>query len=237
MNSASPKLQDPAKTPEPTMDEILASIRRIITEDQASASPTPRPAPTDERTPRPDTGQPDGVRPEIARRDIAAQERARRDEPFLPEPPRRPVVAQQARPAQRPAPPSAAPVVNDAAPAVVDQAGTSCTAVERSLAEQVMPSLVASLSAGLPPRQPEPASVPREPRDELLSPQAGASVASSFEALTATVGGSQGSRTLEDLVRDMLRPMLKAWLDDNLPALVERLVRQEIERVARGGRR
>ena len=41
------------------------------------------------------------------------------------------------------------------------------------------------------------------------------------------------ARTLEDLVKDMLRPMLKAWLDDNLPPLVERLVRAEIERVAR----
>jgi cell pole-organizing protein PopZ len=34
----------------------------------------------------------------------------------------------------------------------------------------------------------------------------------------------------------MLRPMLKAWLDDNLPGIVERLVRQEIERMARGQR-
>ena len=42
------------------------------------------------------------------------------------------------------------------------------------------------------------------------------------------------ARTLEDLVQDMLRPMLKAWLDDNLPSMVERLVRAEIERVARG---
>ena len=44
----------------------------------------------------------------------------------------------------------------------------------------------------------------------------------------------QNARTLEDLVRDMLRPMLKSWLDDNLPSVVERLVRAEIERVSRG---
>ena len=44
----------------------------------------------------------------------------------------------------------------------------------------------------------------------------------------------QNSRTLDDLVREMLRPMLKAWLDDNLPTLVERMVRAEIERVSRG---
>jgi cell pole-organizing protein PopZ len=45
---------------------------------------------------------------------------------------------------------------------------------------------------------------------------------------------SSQARTLEDLVQDMLRPMLKGWLDENLPGMVERLVRAEIERVARG---
>ena len=44
----------------------------------------------------------------------------------------------------------------------------------------------------------------------------------------------QNARTLEDLVREMLRPMLKTWLDENLPNMVERLVRAEIERVSRG---
>ena len=38
----------------------------------------------------------------------------------------------------------------------------------------------------------------------------------------------------EDLVKEMLRPMLKSWLDDNLPQLVERIVKAEIERVSRG---
>jgi uncharacterized protein len=37
-------------------------------------------------------------------------------------------------------------------------------------------------------------------------------------------------------MQDMMRPMIKAWLDDNLPIVVERLVKAEIERVARGGR-
>jgi cell pole-organizing protein PopZ len=44
-----------------------------------------------------------------------------------------------------------------------------------------------------------------------------------------------GTRTIEDVVRELLRPMLKSWLDDNLPAMVERLVRSEIERVSRRG--
>ncbi len=47
---------------------------------------------------------------------------------------------------------------------------------------------------------------------------------------------SNNARTLEDLVKEMLRPMLKSWLDDNLPGLVERIVKAEIERVSRGGR-
>ena len=67
----------------------------------------------------------------------------------------------------------------------------------------------------------------------LLSATTTAVVDSAFNSLAQTVL-VQNSRTLDDLVREMLRPMLKAWLDDNLPSLVERLVRAEIERVSRG---
>jgi cell pole-organizing protein PopZ len=70
-------------------------------------------------------------------------------------------------------------------------------------------------------------------RDPLLSEETTAAVDSAFNALTQTVL-VQNARTLEDLVREMLRPLLKSWLDDNLPSLVERLVRAEIERVSRG---
>ena len=45
-----------------------------------------------------------------------------------------------------------------------------------------------------------------------------------------------GERQLQDMAQELLRPMLKQWLDSNLPPLVERLVREEIERVARRGR-
>ncbi|WP_370954313.1 PopZ family protein [Bosea sp. RCC_152_1] len=69
----------------------------------------------------------------------------------------------------------------------------------------------------------------------LLSDQASSAVTSAFGQLANTVLSSN-ARTLEDLVKDMLKPMLKTWLDDNLPLMVERLVRAEIERVARGGR-
>lgn len=70
-------------------------------------------------------------------------------------------------------------------------------------------------------------------RTQLLSKETSAAVDSAFNALAQTVL-VQNARTLEDLVREMLRPMLKAWLDDNLPGIVERLVRAEIERVSRG---
>jgi cell pole-organizing protein PopZ len=67
----------------------------------------------------------------------------------------------------------------------------------------------------------------------FLSQATTAAVDSAFNSLAHTVL-VQNARTLEDLVREMMRPMLKTWLDDNLPALVERLVRAEIERVSRG---
>ena len=70
-------------------------------------------------------------------------------------------------------------------------------------------------------------------RPQLLSRETSAAVDSAFNSLAQTVL-VQNARTLEDLVREMLRPMLKTWLDDNLPGMVERLVRAEIERVSRG---
>ena len=42
-----------------------------------------------------------------------------------------------------------------------------------------------------------------------------------------------GGRTLEDVVRELLRPLLKAWLDENLPRIVEAKVAEEVERIAR----
>ncbi|MBA3041676.1 MAG: DUF2497 domain-containing protein [Alphaproteobacteria bacterium] len=61
-------------------------------------------------------------------------------------------------------------------------------------------------------------------------------VSRSFGELAAAIDGQQ-RRSLDEMAEEMLRPMLQEWLDDNLPTLVERLVREEIERVARGPRR
>jgi len=81
--------------------------------------------------------------------------------------------------------------------------------------------------------RPAPRPNSHEDNDRLISAATTAAVDSAFNTLAQTVLVQNG-RTLEDLVREMLRPMLKSWLDDNLPNMVERLVRAEIERVSRG---
>lgn len=70
----------------------------------------------------------------------------------------------------------------------------------------------------------------------LISAAAGAQIAQSFGELAEMFDGVERP-SVEQMAQDMLRPMLKDWLEDNLPTLVERLVREEIERVARGPRR
>ena len=71
----------------------------------------------------------------------------------------------------------------------------------------------------------------------LMSSETEQAAASSFGMLANSMLTSSGSsRSLEEVVGDQLRPMLKQWLDENLPSLVEQLVREEIERVSRRGR-
>jgi hypothetical protein len=94
--------------------------------------------------------------------------------------------------------------------------------------------------AQAPAPAPRPASRPASARASnpmpdrpLISSSTVAAVDSAFNSLAHTVIG-QNARTLEDLVKEMLRPLLKSWLDDNLPGVVDRIVRAEIERVSRG---
>lgn len=70
----------------------------------------------------------------------------------------------------------------------------------------------------------------------LMSAHTGAKVSAAFEDLSEMFAEGQ-RRSFDEMAEEMLRPMLQQWLDDNLPTLVERLVREEIERVARGSRR
>ena len=67
----------------------------------------------------------------------------------------------------------------------------------------------------------------------LLSPEARANTSGTLAALENTlVRGYEGSEnTLEGLIRELLRPMLKEWLDAHLPGLVERMVAREISRI------
>ena len=81
-------------------------------------------------------------------------------------------------------------------------------------------------------RRPAPPSAPALDR-ALISASTVAAVDRAFNTLAHTVIG-QNAHTLEDLVKEMLRPLLKSWLDDNLPGVVDRIVRAEIERVSRG---
>ena len=129
--------------------------------------------------------------------------------------------------------------------------------------EEILASIVASADADAPPggssgRSPDdedrnaprvvwrrPQAVEADPPAEavepgaepgpLLSPDASEAVALSFGALSAGLE-ARSAELADGMVRDMLRPMVKAWLDDNLPVMVERLVREEIQRAARGRR-
>lgn len=82
-------------------------------------------------------------------------------------------------------------------------------------------------------REPPSMSAPARMDEQLMSQHASTAVSAAFDRIAAPMF-SGDSRTVDDLVREMLRPLLKTWLEDNLPSLVERLVRAEIERVSRG---
>lgn len=190
-----------AQAQEPSMEEILASIRRIIADEEPKAkAPDPEPEPdmADDHMNEDDldklfasAGTDDEDEPlELA--DFAEPELVEPDEDISfaePEPP---------------PPPPPPPVVAKAPPPPP------------------------------PPPAPAPQAILPEPTQErLLSEATDYAVQAAFGNLANTIL-SNSTRTLEDIVKDMMRPMLKAWLDENLPTVVERLVRAEIERVARG---
>ena len=195
-----------AKAQEPSMEEILASIRRIIADDETKPPKPERvvaasPPPVAERAP-PRPVEP----PRPAPPPVAAQ----------PEPVADVLDLTEAMAAIPPAPP---------------QPGSSFRTIDGE---------TDVVFSDRPP-EPEPIRAVEEARRQftqttdrsLMSNSTMAAVDTAFSSLAHTVLGNN-ARTLEDLVKEMLRPMLKSWLDDNLPGLVERLVRAEIERVSRG---
>jgi hypothetical protein len=83
-------------------------------------------------------------------------------------------------------------------------------------------------AAAAPFAEPEPAPV-----ENLVSERAASAAASSFGQLSAAIGMPREDRTLEDVVRELLRPLLQQWLDSNLPGIVQQAVEAEVERIAR----
>jgi cell pole-organizing protein PopZ len=227
-------MNQPAKSHEPSMEEILASIRRIIADDDIPKSPQPhadlppaRPvmaAPPPASEPEPIFEAPPPMPEAVDRGFDPMMEESQpapedavdilelTEEMRAPEPPATAFRTIDAQPdimfaelAPEPAPPPP-PMMMEEPPAMMT--AEHLENARQTLAEQMMDR-------------------------PLLSSSASAAVDTAFNSLAHTVL-SQNARTLDDLVKDMLRPMLKSWLDDNLPGLVERLVRAEIERVSRG---
>ena len=206
MAAASQKVQAPGgdtRSSEPSMEEILASIRRIISDDP-NAPRSVQTEPEAQIAAPPDDDDDDVL-------DLAN-------------------VAQQAKALEEAPPPDdvAFRDVNEAANEAPNEAviEPALESVSEPISEPAMAQSV---------HQPEPRFEEPPVEERIISPNTDASVSHAFRSLANTIL-TNNARTLEDLVRDMMRPMLKTWLDDNLPALVERLVRVEIERVARGGR-
>jgi uncharacterized protein len=237
-------MTQPAKVQEPSMEEILASIRRIIADDEA------KPVAAEKSASAPAAAKP-AVMKDIPPSAIAPAPKpaaaAPKPAPAPPPPAPEPVSNNQddidamlasldaATPEAdiRPAPPEPEPDVFE----LTDEMALPEPAPAAAAFSKVEPPddiefTEAKASRRQPAYDPPFESPPARP---MLSHSTVSAVESAFNSLANTVL-SNNARTLEDLVKEMLRPMLKSWLDDNLPGLVERIVKAEIERVSRGGR-
>jgi hypothetical protein len=174
------------------MEEILASIRRIIANDEPAqeSAPTEAAGPQPLRVAAPAMMPPPATLTGLTATPTASAASAMRDEEID-------AKVAELRGMSRPAPPASAE----------------------------HPPAARSDPAG-PARQ-------RSASEGLVSAATAASVDAAFDTLAQTAQPCSG-RTVEELVSELIRPMLKTWLDDNLPAIVERLVRAEIERLSRG---
>jgi cell pole-organizing protein PopZ len=223
------------------MEEILASIRRIIADDEAKPAAA-----------KPEAAAPP---PKPVMKDIP---------PSAIAPPPKPASAPKPAPAPPPPapPPAAANNSQDDIDAMLASLDAATPEAEIRPAPQPEPDvfeLTDEMALPDPPPPPAASFAKIEPADDIefsesvrnrqpayepppydgppappiLSRSTVSAVESAFNSLANTVL-SNNARTLEDLVKEMLRPMLKSWLDDNLPGLVERIVKAEIERVSRG---
>jgi uncharacterized protein len=261
-------MTQPAKVQEPSMEEILASIRRIIADDEAKPAAAEKPAspPTSASPaakPEPPAAAKAPVMKDIPPSAIAAAAKpAAAPKPAPPPAAPEPVVSnsqddidamlasldastpeadirppqpdgevfeltdEMALPDPAPPPPAAPPASSFHKIDPQDDIEFTETAAARALRSPVYESPPAYEP---PPFESAAAPAPQQ----ILSRSTVSAVESAFNSLANTVL-SNNARTLEDLVKEMLRPMLKSWLDDNLPGLVERIVKAEIERVSRG---
>lgn len=108
------------------------------------------------------------------------------------------------------------------------------TSVDDDMLNAVLEDIAAEQAS--PPPVPESAPQPAEgsfTKPAIISEHAGRQVAAAFGELSEAFA-AKSKKTFDDMAEEMMRPMLQDWLDNNLPTLVERLVREEIERVARG---
>ena len=215
------------------MEEILASIRRIIADDDATKATKPpdpvaaapsRPAPPPRASGLPPAPPPPAVA--NSQDDIDA------------------MLANLDTPAAAPASDVLDLTEAMAAPAPAADAGPAPTFRTIDAASDVIftdrapdPPAEPAVRIIEEPRRPAAPAAPAASAPVLdrglVSTSTMAAVDSAFNSLAQTVIG-QNARTLEDLVKEMLRPLLKSWLDDNLPGVVDRIVRAEIERVSRG---
>ena len=230
-----------AKAQEPSMEEILASIRRIIADDDppkpgaakaAAAPPAPAAAPRPAAMPPRHPVPPSPVAP------------PRQAAPPVDEAPAMDQRGIDAMLAGLDAPPGGISPPTDDVLDLTEQMTAPADAETPSF--QTIDGQSDVIFTDPPAAQPEPSPRAEEPRRQyaapppsaapdrtIMSSSTSAAVDSAFNALAQTVL-VQNARTLEDLVREMLRPLLKSWLDDNLPGMVERIVKAEIERVSRG---
>jgi cell pole-organizing protein PopZ len=244
------------------MEEILASIRRIIADDEAKPPIAEKPA-SPAVPPKPE--KPAAAPP-------AAKAAVMNNIPPSAIPAAKAAAAKAVAPPIAPAPPPARPAPAPAATNSQDDIDAMLAGLDEATSEaEIRPpqpesevfeltdemavpaapqpafqkvepeddvEFTESTAARAMPRQPAFEPPPFEspaapPPQQILSYSTVSAVESAFNSLANTVL-SNNARTLEDLVKEMLRPMLKSWLDDNLPGLVERIVKAEIERVSRG---
>ncbi len=236
------KLRDfaPAEAPaaRPPLREAPKISAPAVAAEPAQAAPVQAEAPAEAPKEPEQKGRPAGFAPGEGAAGVAE---APRPEPAaVTAPPAAAPVAQLAEARLKAAAPaSQAPAAAVEPPAAAVE--PPAAAVEPAAATVESPAPPPAPVAEAPPQSSSPATrrVPapqfKSDADEpvLLSSASGARIGASFEALAESLM-LRDPEMIERIAREMLRPMLKAWLDDNLPVVVERLVRAEIERIARG---